>query len=400
MNALESSPAIDARGTGRIVVAHLCTVDSSLRYLLLPQLKAILETEGGVFGISAPGEDVDYLEKKGIRHIALTASTRKMSLVSDLRASRQLWRILKSESFDVLHTHNPKPGLYGRVLGRLAGIPIVINTVHGLYATETDPVWKRVLVYALEAFASRFSDLELVQSKEDVATMRRLRLASEHKVVHLGNGVDLDRFTPTNSNAPQAALRKELGIAPEAVVVGCVARLVEEKGIPELIEAWRRRRTDYVLVVAGPGDPSKPDAVDARLIEEAEADGARFIGHRSDIEDLYHMFDLFVLPSHREGFPRAAMEAAATGLPLIASDVRGCREVVEHGKNGVLVGVRSHTELADAIDDLVRDEEKRREMGAASRIKALKELDEQAVVDKVLWAYRHVAERKGLLGEQ
>jgi hypothetical protein len=123
-------------------IAHLTTVDLSLRYLILPQLEAALEW-GESIGISAPGEHVAELEERGIRHIALSSSTRGMSLGSDLRAMRQLWKVLKSEKPDILHTHNPKPGVYGRVLGRLAGVPIVVNTVHGLYATPDSSPIKR-----------------------------------------------------------------------------------------------------------------------------------------------------------------------------------------------------------------------------------------------------------------
>lgn len=147
-------------------VAHLTTVDLSLRYLVFSQMLAVRDAGGEAIGISAPGPWVDELEAAGIRHIPLHSSTRGMDIPADLRAARQLWKILRRENLDVLHTHNPKPGLYGRVLGRLAGVPIVVNTVHDLYATPDDPLPKRALFYALEAFASRFSDAELVQNPE------------------------------------------------------------------------------------------------------------------------------------------------------------------------------------------------------------------------------------------
>ncbi|MGH9025744.1 MAG: glycosyltransferase, partial [Acidimicrobiia bacterium] len=145
-------------------VAHLTTVDSSLRYLLLAQLQGALSSGYEVVAISAPGPDVSTLERHGITHRPLSSSTRSMRPLADLRAAIELWRILRRERPDVLHTHNPKPGLYGRVVGRLAGVPVVVNTVHGFYATPDDALAKRLMIYALEATAARFSDAELVQN--------------------------------------------------------------------------------------------------------------------------------------------------------------------------------------------------------------------------------------------
>ena len=122
-----------------VKVAHLTTVDLSLRYLVLPQMTAAGRLGWEAIGISAPGPYVAEVEAAGVRHIALPTSSRGWGLRRDLGAARDLWKILRAEQVDILHTHNPKPGLYGRILGRLAGVPVVVNTVHGLYATEDDP---------------------------------------------------------------------------------------------------------------------------------------------------------------------------------------------------------------------------------------------------------------------
>ncbi|HIE21599.1 MAG TPA: glycosyltransferase family 1 protein, partial [Acidimicrobiia bacterium] len=220
-------------------IAHLTTVDMSLRFLLLPQLEAAKE-HGEVLGISAPGPHVEELETRGIRHVPLEASTRGMSLSSDLRAAAQLWRIIRAERPDILHTHNPKPGVYGRILGRLVGVPIVVNTVHGLYASPESPMLKRAFVYALEGLASRFSDAELVQNPEDLELLGRLGITPRSKLRLLGNGVDLERFNPDRARESREAKRAALGLEPDDVVVGFVGRLVAEKGLPELIEAADR----------------------------------------------------------------------------------------------------------------------------------------------------------------
>ncbi len=379
-------------------VAHLTTVDMSLRLLLFPQLKAVIDEGGTCFGISGTGPWVAELEAAGVRHLPLDSSTRGMDLLADLKAARELYCHLKANPVDVLHTHNPKPGIYGRLVGKLAGVPMVINTVHGLYATEDDPWPKRAVVYLLEAIAARFSDAELAQNVEDVELMARLRITPPGKMQLLGNGVDLSRFDPARvGSESRARLRREWGVRNGQVVVGIVGRLVAEKGYPELFDAFAGLDRDrYVLVVAGPDDPTKAGALPRSTIARAEQLGVRMLGMRNDVEDLYSAFDLFVLPSHREGFPRAAMEAAAMGLALVATDIRGCRQVVDHGENGLLVPAMNAPALADAIAMLGDDAGLRVRMGKASFVRARAEFDENRVVQIVMDTYRRVARQKGM----
>ncbi len=378
-------------------VAHLTTVDLSLRYLVFPQLQAIRDLGGEAIGISAPGPDVAALEAAGIRHVALTSSTRGMSLVSDLRAARQLWRILRSEKVDILHTHNPKPGVYGRIVGRLAGVPIIVNTIHGLYATEEDPLLKRALVYGLETLAARFSDHELAQNPEDIELLRRLWLYPDHKLTLLGNGVDLARFEPGKARSARAKVRAELGAGPDDIVVGMVGRLVEEKGYRQFFEASRIIADPrFRFVAVGPDDPTKSDALDRALVDEAAAGGVRFLGMRTDVEELYGGFDLFALPSFREGFPRAAMEAAASGLPIVATNIRGCRQVVEDGVTGVLVPVGDSDALAGELRRLGEDNDTRATMGERAYLRARSHFDERLIVSTVIDVYRRQSIKKGL----
>lgn len=374
-------------------IAHLTTIDMSLRYLLLPQLEAATEL-GESIGISAAGEFVPDLEARGIRHIALTSSTRGMNLLADVRAIGQLWTVLRRERPDILHTHNPKPGVYGRIVGRLAGVPIVVNTIHGLYATPESSFLKRAIVYTLEWIASRFSDAELIQSPEDFELLAQRGIMPRSKLRLLGNGVDLERFSP--SPEMREAVRSELGLSSGQIAVGLVARLVEEKGVPELIQAAERLDDRYIVFIVGPKDHEKADAVSEELLTRAEANGVRFLGMRKDVERIYQGLDVFVLPSHREGFPRAAMEAAASGLPVIATDIRGCRQVVEDGVNGFLFPVRDVDALTAAIDRVGSDNELRSQMSRASVDRARVHFDERQIVKRVMGAYAEVARRKGL----
>jgi glycosyltransferase involved in cell wall biosynthesis len=379
-----------------VKVAYLTTVDLSLRFLVLAQLEALRDEGHEVIGISAPGPWVADLERAGIRHVPLVSSTRAANVGADARTALELWRVLRRERPDVLHTHTPKPGVYGRIIGRLAGVPIVIHTVHGLYATPEDTWSRRIGVYGLEAVASRFSDAELILNPEDFELMRRLRLTRRAR--QISSGVDLRRFDPERfTNAERRAIRAELGVRADQLLVGTVGRLVVEKGYPELFAAVRRLDPDrYVLVVIGAEEPDKRDALPRDLLTRARADGVRFLGHRDDVDAVYAAMDIFVLASHREGYPRAAMEASAMGLPVVATDIRGCREVVQPGRNGLLVPPRDASSIVDGIARLGNSADLRAAMGGAGRALARDRFDERSVARIVLDTYSEVAARKGI----
>lgn len=378
-------------------IAHLTTVDLSLRYLVLPQLEEVRNLGGDPIGISAPGEFVNELTERGITHIPLHNSTRSLSPGKDLKAMRELWKILRSERPDVLHTHTPKPGVYGRVIGRLAGVPVVVNTIHGLYATRDDTFIKRAIVYGLEAIASRFSDRELVQSAEDFQFVVKWRITRKARTILLGNGVDLSRFDPSRiDEGTRRRIRASIGAGENDIVVGSVGRLVAEKGFPELFEAARQLGGNCVMVAIGPNEPDKDDGLDEGFISKALEQGIHLPGMQTNVDEWYAAMDIFVLASHREGFPRAAMEAAAMGVPVIATDIRGCREVVDHEVNGLLVPVNDPDALAVAINDLAGSTERRARMGAASREKAISTFDERRIVNSVLSAQLSSLREKGL----
>ena len=343
-----------------------------------------------VIGMSAPGPFVPQLTEWGIEHVPLRHATRSVSPGHDLAALPELTRLFRGLRPDIVHTHNPKPGLYGRLAARAAGVPGIVNTVHGFYAAPDDPWSRRTLVYALERAASTCSHVELFQNPEDLEVMRRLGV-SPRKFELLGNGVDLGRFQPRRNHEEIRRARATLGVDSSAVVVGTVGRLVREKGFRELFAAAARMRSirpEVVFVVVGPEDRVRDDALDASDVAAARSLGnVVFTGHRHDVEDLYAGFDLYVLPSYREGFPRSAMEAAASGLPVIATDIRGCRQVVDHDDNGLLVPVHDADALTLAIAELAGNEPRRVAMGRRGRRKAESDFDDQTVIAKTLAAY-------------
>jgi glycosyltransferase involved in cell wall biosynthesis len=381
-------------------LVHVTTTDISLALLLGPQLAAFAAAGYEVIGVSAPGPWMDRLDALGVRHVPLHHATRSWAPSEDVKALAELRRVFRDLRPEIVHTHNPKPGVYGRIAARLARVPVVVNTVHGVYALPDDPLAKRLPVYALERLAAACSDAELVQGPEDIETLASIGIP-RRKLVHLGNGIDLRRFDPAAMTPEaRAAIRAEIGAADGDVVVGVVGRLVREKGFEEVFAAARLLRQEAPnvrMAVIGIAEPHKADGYSAADIDALARDaGVVFLGARDDMPECYAAMDVFAFASHREGFPRAPMEAAAMGVPVVITDVRGCRETVEDGVTGELVPVRDARALASAIARLAADPERRAAYGAAGREKARREFDDRRLVATTLGVYERALERRGL----
>lgn len=365
----------------RIRVAHLTTVDMSLALLLAAELRMDVEEGFDVTAISAPGPYVPAVEALGVTHVPVHAFTREWDLRGDLAAAAELYTALRRLRPDVLHTHTPKAGVLGRVTGRLAGVPVVVDTCHGLWVQGTDRRAKRALVVAIEALASAFAHFELYQNPEDRAAVRRFVGPRRARVV--GNGVDLDHFR--FDAAGRDRVRAELGVAPDALLVGGVGRRVAEKGLHELAVAAQalERRARFVWI--GPEDG-----------EIVALPGLAFVPGRSDMPAVYSALDVFVLPSHREGFSRSAMEAAACARPMVLSDIRGCRDVGEHDRHLLLVPARDASALTAALDRLLGDPSLRARLGLAAARRAAEAFDQRRVARASIDTYRLVAHRRHL----
>ena len=226
---------------------QLTTTDISLELLLGPQLSAFVDAGYEVIGVSAPGDFVEAIEARGVRHVPLVNATRAMAPHQDLAAIGELTRLFRRLRPDIVHTHNPKPGLYGRIAARAARVPVVVNTVHGLYAMPEDRLAKRAVVYSLERLASTCSDAELVQNPEDLVTLRRVLREPAAKLTLLGNGVDLTRFA---EHADRAAVRErvraELGVGDGRRRGGCRRAAGAREGLRRAVRG----------VGTGPGDAS------------------------------------------------------------------------------------------------------------------------------------------------
>lgn len=373
-------------GPGRpLRLAHLTTADISLALLLTTELQLDVEAGYETFGISAPGPYVERLPE-GVTHVPVPSLTRAWDVRSDGRAARELLALLRGLDLDVLHTHNPKTGVLGRLLGRAARIPVVVNTCHGLWVRPEDGLGRKGFVYGAEALAGLASHAELYQNDLDRQALSPV--VPDGRAWTVGNGIDLRRFRP--DPAAGSRWRAALGIGPDTLLVGGVGRRVAEKGIVELAEASRRLDGDVEVIWVGPADDAKADEI------TGEVDGLRFVDEQHDMVAVYSALDVFVLPSHREGFSRSAMEAAACGCAMVLTDIRGCREIGTDGEHLLLAPPRDPAALAGAIGRLVGDAELRSALGEAAAHRARRAFDQRAVAAMSLDTYRRVALRKGL----
>ena len=384
-------------------VAHITTIDQSLETLLLHQLQSLQRAGYDVVGISAPGPSVPTLTAAGLRHIAIPM-TRNFTPAADFVALWRLWRVLRRERFAIVHTHTPKPGLLGQLAARLAGVPVVINTLHGFYFHDAMRPRARRFYIALERIAARCSDTILSQNREDIATARRERIGRPAQIKHLGNGIDLASFDPGRyTPADLARRRADLGIPAAAPVVGVVGRLAgRRKGFLDFLAAAARvaeQVPDVRFLIVGEADHGKPDAVEPETARAyGIADRCHFLGWQPNdaLPPPYQLMDLLVLPSLFEGIPRVVMEAAAMGTPAVVTDVKGNREAVADGQSGLLVPLNNVPALTDAILALLRDPERTARMGAASRTRALDQFDERAVFRIVHAEYGRLLASRGL----
>jgi glycosyltransferase involved in cell wall biosynthesis len=381
-------------------VVHMTTVDMSVRHLLLNQLLALRAAGFEVGAISAAGPDLGPVQAAGVPHWPV-AFTRRMTPFRDLIAAFQIWRLCRRERFTIVHTHQVKAALFGQMAARLAGVPLVINTVHGFYFHEHTPPLKRRAWIALEKLCATFSDVLLSQNREDIATAVETGICDRGKIEHLGNGIDVRRFDRSALPAEWLAkLRADLGIQEGVPVVGFVGRLVEEKGLLELfaaVAAIRSRVPGLRFLVVGPVDADMPDHLGPATAAQAGiGDITVFAGYRDDMPELYALMTVLVLPSHREGLPRSPMEASSMGVPIVATDIRGCREVVRPDQNGYLVPVRDAAALASAIERVLADSALAARLGARARELAVTDFDEQIIFGRVVRVYQRLLAEKGL----
>lgn len=340
--------------------------------------------------VSPDGEYGSKLKAMGFDWRPLPMNRRSLNPLAEAKLVLHLAGLLRREKVDIVHGFTIKPAIYGALSGRLAGVRGRVNAVAGMgYVFISDELKARVLrpvvrTLARLAFDGRDARL-IVQNPDDHAAFVHTGLVRDERVrIIPGSGVDCSRF--------QISTRTRADGEPLRVVLA--ARMLWDKGLAEFIEATRALKAEgrnIHFVLAGDPDPGNPASVSASDLEGWVNEGlVEWLGHVSDMPALLASADVVVLPSYREGLPKTLIEAAACALPLVTTDVPGCREVVRHDQDGLLAPVREWRPLADAIARLDDDPALRKRLGLAAREKALAQFDERIVIDRTIAVYEEL----------
>ncbi len=380
---------------------QICAVDFTAYHFLLPLMRAQRLWGFRVELACARGAFAEAIEAEGFP-VHDVPFGRGFAPWPHARAYRRLAGLIRRGSYQVAHVHTPVAAVLGRPAARRAGAALVLYTAHGFYFHDRmRPLLRRAHV-ALERWAQRYADFLFTQSAEDQATAVAEGIAPAERTLAIGNGVDLARFRPDRlDGAERDQVRRELNLGPGPVVT-MMGRLVAEKGYFELIEAWatvnQRRPAARALLIGGALASDRENAepgLRRRVAELGLGESVIFAGLRPDVPQLLGASDLFVLPSWREGMPRSIIEAMACGLPVIASDIRGCREEVRHDETGLLIPPKDPASLARAMLTLLEDEGRRKAMGRAARARAEAEFDERRVIERQRQVYERFLRAKG-----
>ncbi len=375
--------------TPRVKLAVAANVPESFRMLVRAQLDAARAAGFDVHCVSGPGAYLAELARDGfpIHEVPLTRLVRP---AEDVRALAALVRLFRRERFDIVHTHTPKTALLGQLAARLARVPRIVNTVHGLLSHDGVPMPRHAALAVVDHVTCALSSAVLSQSREDVERALARRMCRPSRIRHLGQGIDLARFDRARVLAAgKDALRARLGLPTTALVIAMIARFTREKGYPEFLTMARglaRSRADVHFLVVGTSIRER-DAVQITPSAQGLKGRLTVLVDRNDMPEIYAAADLVVLPTHREGFPRSLVEASAMGVPVVSTQIRGCREAVVDGETGLLVPPGDVQALADAVAALVADPARRLRMSETAARRARVEFDERRVCERVLALY-------------
>ncbi len=287
---------------------------------------------------------------------------------ANVKAFLELRSLLKNHHFDLIHVHTPVAAFLGRLLAKSTHQGPVLYTAHGFHFYKGAPRRNWLIYYTAEQIASRWTDGLIVINSEDFENAQKLGFKAGENLFYVhGVGVDLSKYA--NPPVSENSIRASLGIDQEDVIITCVAELNQNKNQDFLLDAWGdlASRYDYIhLLFVGTGEKMK--TLQRRVIKE-QLKRVYFLGYRGDVPQILGEADVATLVSKREGLPKCVMEAMAAGKPVVASNVRGNRDLVEHGRTGFLVELEDISGLIQAFEKLILDRQLRISMGIAGQKK-------------------------------
>lgn len=390
--------AEDMAGSRRARIVHLQLLPlmSGVQRVSLDELARLDRSRFEPFVIcKETGPFTQALERAGIPYHCVPELVREISPWHDWRALRRLTQLFRAERFDIVHTHSSKTGILGRMAGRMAGVPVVMHTVHGYAFPAARNAFQSGLYLTMEWLGARITDALVLLKQDDVDVARR-RLHAPRKRLHLvPNGVDVECYAPRAEDERSRIRQQLLGMADDCVAIGMVGRLWEQKNPDCFVRAAIRllqggHNARFFLI----GDGELAASLEVRIREAGHSDRIRILGWRDDVGELLAGLDVFVLPSRWEGLPLAILEAMAAGLPAVVSDIPGNRDLVRAEADGHVFRPDDDADLAARLERLIEDAVLRRQMGTSARDKVLRNFGLAERVKKMESLYAQLLETK------
>jgi len=374
-------------------IIRTSTVAISLDYLLKGQL-AFLQKKYEVLAVSGHDKHLEIVSlREGVKISGLEMQ-RKISVLQDLKSLWKLYLLFKKEKPLLVHSITPKAGLLSMIAAKMAGVPIRIHTFTGLIFPSKKGKMQEILILMDRLLCACATNIypegegvkqDLIQYK---ITKKQLKVLANGNV----NGVDLDDFNPDLfSKEEKRSLSTRLGIQAEDFVFVFVGRLVGDKGINELVAAFKKLKNQkLILLLVGPLETDLDPLLSETLQEIAVNTTIISVGFQIDVRPYLAISHCLAFPSYREGFPNVVLQAGAMGLPSIVTNISGCNEIIIEGKNGILIPVKDSNALYLAMQKMKSNSDFRNQLCLNARAMILSRYEQKLVWQAILAEYRQL----------
>jgi len=384
---------VDVRNTARVL--FIATVDSHIWYFHMPYLRMLRDMGFQVEVAAAPVGFAERIRAEGYEVHTIPFSRNPLNL-RNIAAYRALRRLMQSRHYVMVHVHTPVAGFLGRLAARRQGVPHIVYTAHGFHFHSHGKWWLNRLYYALERTAAHWTDTLITINGEDFALASRAFAHGRTKVVYVpGVGTDCGRYQILPA-AGRIVARASLGLPGNAFVVVWVGELDRNKRPEDALAAIRCLSQEDLTRMVMLGSGSRDREVADLTVWHGLEGIVSLAGWVSNVAEYLSASDVFLSTSSREGLPRNVMEAMATGLPVVAYDIRGCNDLVVDGETGFLVPFGDVRGLADKLAWLAQHPDERHQMGEAGRRRIEETFSLEAVLPQMKTIYQNELGRKGV----
>lgn len=362
-------------------VLFVATVESHLLNFHIPFMKLLQEKGYEVHVATKLGNRQHEFDDIGVikHNVDFSRSPYSPKVFKSLQ---QMEKLLEEIRFSLVHVHTPVAAFVTRLACQRTNTHPVLYTAHGFHFYKGAPLKNWLLYYNMEKLAAHWTDGLITINEEDYKAAQKFKLRKNGKVFFVpGVGVDIANLEQRIASIDRSEKRKELGLSIDTVVIISVGELNANKNHIQALKALSKlTKTNFQYLIVGNGESEQKlkKAVNELMLQ----DKVSFLGFRGDVPELLAASDAFILTSRREGLPKAVLEAMAVGLPIIATDVRGNRDLVKSGENGYLVPLDDAEQTAIAIERLINSGNLRRSMGEKSK-ELVKQYDLQNIIPQM-----------------